>query len=346
MTITRTGPDVGSRTVRWVHVPAGTCLYGDARKPRPVPDLLVAETPLTAAQCGVGDTDLPITGISYDDAVHLAAEAGGRLPTSVEWEWIAAGPSRRLYPWGDEPWTPDRALLTGAGQSPRVAQLVGRCPAGATPHGVLELAGNVWEWTASTAAAEQDEVFKALVLARILEPTSKLDSVRVLDEAGAWAPSYATNKRRLRLYATGGKACDAGGKTEGVPVEDGAGPEPDPAGGPWRARLARACAEHVRLGPATLLLYDVTTLYFEADEGDGFREPGFSKERRLEPQITVGLLTRRGGVPADGARVRGQPGRDQHHDAGPAGLPRRAQPAGCHRHRRCRDGVGGEPTRD
>jgi hypothetical protein len=38
-----------------------------------------------------------------------------------------------------------------------------------------------------------------------------------------------------------------------------------------------------------LVLYDVTTLYFETDRGDGFREPGFSKERRLEPQITVGF---------------------------------------------------------
>ncbi|WP_456300017.1 IS1634 family transposase [Salinispora pacifica] len=65
----------------------------------------------------------------------------------------------------------------------------------------------------------------------------------------------------------------------------------------WRARLARACAAHVRLGPATLLLYDVTTLYFETDEGDGFREPGFSKERRLEPQITVGQLTDGAGFP-------------------------------------------------
>ncbi len=39
------------------------------------------------------------------------------------------------------------------------------------------------------------------------------------------------------------------------------------------------------------MLYDVSTLYFETDQGDGFREPGFSKERRLEPQITIGLLT-------------------------------------------------------
>jgi hypothetical protein len=90
----------------------------------------------------------------------------------------------------------------------------------------------------------------------------------------------------------------------GQAPDGGDDPEPgqpasaaDADGGRWRARLARACADHVRLGPATLLLYDVTTLYFETDEGDGFREPGFSKERRLEPQITVGLLTDGSGFP-------------------------------------------------
>ena len=51
------------------------------------------------------------------------------------------------------------------------------------------------------------------------------------------------------------------------------------------------------LGPASLVLYDVSTLYFETDQGDGFREPGFSKERRLEPQITIGLLTDATGFP-------------------------------------------------
>jgi hypothetical protein len=114
-----------------------------------------------------------------------------------------------------------------------------------------------------------DEVFQALVLARAVEPVSKLDSIRVLTELGFAAPSYATIKRRLPVYATDG----------------------------WRQQLAAACAEHVGLGPATLVLYDVTTLYFETDEGDGFREPGFSKERRLEPQITVGLLTDVRGFP-------------------------------------------------
>jgi hypothetical protein len=108
-----------------------------------------------------------------------------------------------------------------------------------------------------------DEVFRGLVLARIIEPTSKLESIRVLEEVGVPAVSYPTINRRLARYATEA----------------------------WRDRIARACAAHAGLGPATLVLYEVTTLYFETEEGDGFREPGFSKERRLEPQITVGLLT-------------------------------------------------------
>ena len=52
-----------------------------------------------------------------------------------------------------------------------------------------------------------------------------------------------------------------------------------------------------QLGPASLVLYDVSTLHFQTDAGDGFREPGFSKERRLDPQITVGLLTDAAGFP-------------------------------------------------
>ena len=52
-----------------------------------------------------------------------------------------------------------------------------------------------------------------------------------------------------------------------------------------------------RAGPASLVLSSVSTLYFETDAGDGFREPGFSKERRLEPQITIGLLADSSGFP-------------------------------------------------
>jgi DDE family transposase len=118
-------------------------------------------------------------------------------------------------------------------------------------------------------AAGGDEVFRHLVLARIIEPVSKLDSMRVLEEAGVAPASYRTVTRRLPVYA-----------------EE-----------PWRQRLSAACAAHAKLGPASLVLYDVSTLYFETDQGDGFREPGFSKERRLEPQITIGLLTGQDGFP-------------------------------------------------
>jgi hypothetical protein len=129
--------------------------------------------------------------------------------------------------------------------------------------------GRAYDRLGFADAADGDEVFRQLVLARIIEPTSKLDSLRVLQEAGIAPVSYRTLKRRLLAYATEA----------------------------WRERLAALCAHHVGLGPATLLLYDVTTLYFETDTGDGFRESGFSKERRLEPQITIGLLTDAAGFP-------------------------------------------------
>jgi transposase len=53
------------------------------------------------------------------------------------------------------------------------------------------------------------------------------------------------------------------------------------------------------------VLFDVSTLYFETDAGDGFREPGFSKERRLDPQITLGLLTDAAGFPLTVAAFKG-----------------------------------------
>jgi hypothetical protein len=77
-----------------------------------------------------------------------------------------------------------------------------------------------------------DGVFRDLVCARIIEPTSKLDSLRVLSEVGIDPVSYRTVTRRLPVYAKES----------------------------WRQRLAAACAEHAALGPASLVLYDVSTL--------------------------------------------------------------------------------------
>src|SRR4029077_10010735 len=114
-----------------------------------------------------------------------------------------------------------------------------------------------------------DGVLRDLVLARIIEPTSKIDAERVLSETGVTGASYRTVKRRLPVIAK-------------------------PA---VRQALSEACAAHAELGSASLVLFDGSPLYFETDSGDGFREPGFSKERRLEPQITLGLLTDAAGFP-------------------------------------------------
>jgi len=127
------------------------------------------------------------------------------------------------------------------------------------------------------AATDGDEVFRDLVGARIIEPTSKVDALRVLSETGVDSPAYRTVKRRLPIFAK---------------------PE-------FRQALSAACAAHAALGPASLVLYDVSTLHFETDAVDGFREPGFSKERRLDPQITLGLLTDATGFPLTVAAFEG-----------------------------------------
>jgi hypothetical protein len=77
---------------------------------------------------------------------------------------------------------------------------------------------------------------------------SKIDSERVLTETGVAAASYRTVKRRLPVIAK-------------------------PA---VRQALSAECAAHASLGPASLVLFDVSTLYFETEAGDVFREPGFS----------------------------------------------------------------------
>jgi hypothetical protein len=134
---------------------------------------------------------------------------------------------------------------------------------------LLDALGHAYRVLGFDQASGGDEVFGQLVLARIIEPVSKADSARVLEEAGVAPVSYPTVNRRLRVYARDS----------------------------WRQRISAACAAHAGLGPASLVLYDVSTLYFETDAGDGFREPGYSKERRLEPQITIGLLTSADGFP-------------------------------------------------
>ncbi len=127
-------------------------------------------------------------------------------------------------------------------------------------------------WRALGFDVVDDEAFFQLVLARIVEPTSMLDSARVLADVELEPVHRSTMKRCLRRIAERG----------------------------YRDQFAAACHAHwLRQGHATLVLYDVTTLYFEAEHEDGLRKVGYSKERRVDPQIVVGLLVDRQGFPLE-----------------------------------------------
>lgn len=94
-----------------------------------------------------------------------------------------------------------------------------------------------------------DEVFRDLVIARVVEPTSLLDADRVLAEMGRVAASHSTRKRTL-------------GRAQGRD---------------YRGQIAAACFEHAASnGDVSLVLYDVTTLYFEAENEDDLRKVGYS----------------------------------------------------------------------
>jgi hypothetical protein len=135
-------------------------------------------------------------------------------------------------------------------------------------YGVL---GAVYDWLGFDDVVD-DAVFRDLVIARIVEPTSKLDSARVLTDLGVTSVSYRSVQRHLVKI-----------------VED-----------KYRDRIAAKCFAYASdCGGLGLILYDATTLWFEADNEDDLRKVGYSKDRKVDPQIVVGLLVDRTGFPLE-----------------------------------------------
>ena len=115
-----------------------------------------------------------------------------------------------------------------------------------------------------------DRAFEQMVLARLIEPTSKAQVPRVLGDLGLEPVSTRT------LFRSLARAQERG----------------------YRESLSGALFEHVTATRGlALCLYDVTTLYFEAEREDDLRKVGYSKDRRVDPQIIVGLLVDRHGFP-------------------------------------------------
>ena len=94
--------------------------------------------------------DHPIVNVSWNDAQAYCKWAGVRLPTEAQWEkaasWDGGSQTKRKFPWGDEfdrskLWCSESKLGDAGGTKP-----VGSFPSGASSYGVLDMAGNVWQW--------------------------------------------------------------------------------------------------------------------------------------------------------------------------------------------------------
>jgi hypothetical protein len=200
-------------------------------------------------------------GLLIEEAQQLLADdAQGELDLGITPKAIKA----EMVP------PPAGALFTDATE-PASRQLVAR------PRVLKTCSGLLFDTLAGVYASlgfdvVGDNVFRDLVIARVVEPTSLLDVDRVLAELGRASVSLSTRKRTLRRARAGG----------------------------YRDQIAAACFAHARTaGDVSLVLYDVTTLYFEADKEDTLRRVGYSKERRVDPQIVVGLLVDRCGFPLE-----------------------------------------------
>jgi formylglycine-generating enzyme required for sulfatase activity len=100
-----------------------------------------------------GRENHPVNCIRWEQAQEYCEFVGARLPTEPEWEYAARGPEGRPFPWGAQ--APGQRLCWARGETRAGTCDVGAYPGGVSPFGLLDMAGNVAEWTASPACAYQ-----------------------------------------------------------------------------------------------------------------------------------------------------------------------------------------------
>ncbi len=111
----------------------------------------------------LSEAKVPVVNVSWEDANAYAQWVGKRLPTEEEWEFAARGPDGRIYPWGNS-W--NAANANASKETGGSISKVGSFPNGASQFGVMDLCGNVWEWTSSSLVnyADQKEIAPGKVI--------------------------------------------------------------------------------------------------------------------------------------------------------------------------------------
>jgi len=201
--------EVPSSAGPMVLVPAGEMIYGNASRKTSLNAFYIDKTEVTngayKAFCDAtkrryppnppwdpayfAKTNYPVVAVSWDDATAFAAWAGKRLPTELEWEKAARGTDGRPWPWGVE-FVRVRANLGGTEDGYQYAAPVGSFPAGASPYGLLDMSGNVWEWVADAYDPVTGKSLNDLGNDRVLKGGSFVGAVN-----GEIARAYVSGRR-------------------------------------------------------------------------------------------------------------------------------------------------------